>query len=777
MLLVGVLSILGSSARAAAGEPEGAAPEAPAALERDPASTIPAAVYGAPASQAEPPDSSRDDYGERTVVVKTRDDEPENEDRSTSVVTRKQFARRLPRSSPDALRYEPGVFIQQTAHGQGSPYIRGHTGQQVAFLFDGVRMNNSLYRQGPNQYVFTVDVRTIERYEIVRGPASTRYGSDAVGGAIVATPVRPSMVEGERAVEVHPRALLRHSGADQEYGGRAQFDLSYKGTLGFFGGFGYRDVGQLRSGGRIIAPETGEPWNFSLHHNDGGAQWPEPKMQHGTGFREFAWDSRVEWAVNEDLSLSLNYYDYRQFDVPRADKCPAPTAPRNECYVFDEQFRTLVYAALDSVRGPAFAETARARLSFQRAHERWRVDTDYPFNGQLAPPGLKRPFDNTGRDDVNTAGAMLELRTKRFRLTDDVGVQAHYGADGYLDFVESKAWQRFFDTGQVVERSRGQHLPGNYFTGGAWTQLRFDIHERLLLRGGGRFAHAAARAEGDPESNSLDVDARWSSFVGETGVHVKAQEWLTFDLGANQGFRAPNLSDLTARRPTGPGFQVENAELKPERSTSFEVGVRVAHERISLTAHAFHTRTRDVIQRGVLPCDELGGCSGQQFALKPVNLRGPSINQGADGLLHLRFGYGFALRSTVSYVWTEGPDSLAPLVIDDDLRTPLSKTPPLNGSNELMWSVPDIDVTLGGGVRWAALQDRLSPQDLEDFRIPLGGTPGFVAVDLWASYQLWKPFVLLSLVLENLGDAPYRYHGSSINGPGRSLNVMLEIGY
>ena len=106
-----------------------------------------------------------------------------------------------------------------------------------------------------------------------------------------------------------------------------------------------------------------------------------------------------------------------------------------------------------------------------------------------------------------------------------------------------------------------------------------------------------------------------------------------------------------------------------------------------------------------------------------------------------------------------------------------SKIAPLNGTNELMWSVPDIDVTIGGGVRWAALQDRLSPQDLEDFRIPFGGTPGFVVADLWASYQLWKPFVLLSLVLENLGDAPYRYHGSSINGPGRSLNVMLEIGY
>ena len=330
--------------------------------------------------------------------------------------------------------------------------------------------------------------------------------------------------------------------------------------------------------------------------------------------------------------------------------------------------------------------------------------------------------------------------------------------------------------GQVVERPRGQHLPSNYFTGGVWGQLRFDLHERLLLRAGGRFGHAAARAEGQEESNSLPVDARWSSFVGETGVHVKAHDWLTFDLGVNQGFRAPNLSDMTARRPTGPGFQLENAALKPERSTSYEVGIRVNHERIELTAHAFQTRTFDLIERGVVACD-VGGCSGQQFALRSVNLRGLSLRQGADGLLHLRFGYGFGLRSTVSYVWGEGPDPNFPRVISDDLRLPISKIPPLTGASELLWEVPDVGVTLGGGVRWAALQDRLSRQDEEDWRIPFGGTPSFVVFDLSASYQLWKPFVLLSMVLENLGDAPYRYHGSSINGPGRSLNLMLEIGY
>jgi outer membrane receptor protein involved in Fe transport len=66
------------------------------------------------------------------------------------------------------------------------------------------------------------------------------------------------------------------------------------------------------------------------------------------------------------------------------------------------------------------------------------------------------------------------------------------------------------------------------------------------------------------------------------------------------------------------------------------------------------------------------------------------------------------------------------------------------------------------------MQDRLALSDQSDQRIPLGGTPGFAVVDLRAGYR-WQPHFLVAGVLENLADAPYRYHGSSVNGPGRSF--------
>src|SRR5687767_3033023 len=132
------------------------------------------------------PTSAFAQYG--ATARASEDEDGATAGRASSTVTRRQLEERLPRSAPDALRWEPGVSIQQTAHGQASPFVRGVTGQQVVLMFDGVRLNNGIYRQGPNQYFFTVDALTIDRIDLVRGSASTWFGSDAIGGAVIARP-------------------------------------------------------------------------------------------------------------------------------------------------------------------------------------------------------------------------------------------------------------------------------------------------------------------------------------------------------------------------------------------------------------------------------------------------------------------------------------------------------------------------------------------------------------------------------------------------------------
>jgi iron complex outermembrane receptor protein/hemoglobin/transferrin/lactoferrin receptor protein len=132
-----------------------------------------------------------------------------DEDDATSTVTRRDLERRLPRSAPDALRYEPGVFVQQTAHAQGSAYLRGLTGQQTVLLFDGIRLNNATYRQGPNQSFFTLDARALEAIEVQRGGASTRLRAQLMAEGHSNRDIGAALGISPKTADAHRMSLMR----------------------------------------------------------------------------------------------------------------------------------------------------------------------------------------------------------------------------------------------------------------------------------------------------------------------------------------------------------------------------------------------------------------------------------------------------------------------------------------------------------------------------------------------------------------------------------------
>jgi len=121
------------------------------------------------------------DFLDPLVVTATRSESPaRNVPYSSELFSSADFRGNSVRTVPDALRYTPGVLAQKTAHGHGSPFIRGFTGRQNLFLIDGIRFNNSTFRGGPVQYWNTVDPLSLDRFELIRSQGSVLYGSDGV---------------------------------------------------------------------------------------------------------------------------------------------------------------------------------------------------------------------------------------------------------------------------------------------------------------------------------------------------------------------------------------------------------------------------------------------------------------------------------------------------------------------------------------------------------------------------------------------------------------------
>ena len=677
--------------------------------------------------------------------------------RSTSSVTRDELDQRQPRSAPDALRYEPGVYVQQTAHSQGSAFIRGRTGQQTLLMFDGVRLNNSLFRQGPNQYFFTIDSRTIGSIDVLRGSASTRFGSDAIAGVIDARPTEPSF-QPDTTFRLRPRAQFRSATQDGELGGRLQLESQLGSKLGVLVGLGYRDVGMLESGGELLDIHGKLP-EVPRFEDDG-------RTQRGTGFREWTDDLRLVYKPSDDLTITTAWYDYRQFDAPRTDQCAPAFAPFDDCLEYEEQFRSLAYSKIKAKLGP-WARDLRASLSWQRQHERRKLD---------------RPSSNVvngGRDDVDSFGFRVQSATDWWTLSSSTEYRLRYGGDLAHDRVESTAWLTFTDIEVTRFRSRGQYMDGSsYSWAGGFAELETLVSQQLVLRVGGRASGVHASAPGDEDSGTQPVDQSFSALVGNIGAEWWLNPWLTMTASVDQGFRAPNLDDLTSRQQTGPGFQFENANLGPEHAVTAEIGTRIDSEWVELGAWVYWSHLDDAIARSPrndLECPpDTRQCQNSWARFQLVNLDGRAIIYGAESSAKLKLPYGTELRGSLSYAWGDGPSSVSTTETGNARREPLSRIPPLNGTLEGLWRFAN--AYTGFGFRWATRQDRLALSDVSDERIPAGGTPGYAVVDLRAGYR-WQPWALVSVVAENVTDSIYRTHGSSVNGAGRGLSFQAEVGW
>ncbi len=676
---------------------------------------------------------------------------------ATSTVTRDEMRERLARSAPDALRYTPGVSVQQTTHGQGSPYIRGLTGQQVLLMFDGVRLNNGVYRQGPNQYFFTIDAAVLDRIEVIRGSASTRLGSDAMGGAVLAVAAEPTLDPTRSDFSIHSRAIGRFGSQDLDAGGRLEVDAQLTRDVAILIGGGYRAAQSLQGSGILTNPSNGRVTLIPFVESDG-------RTQRGTGFRYGTFDGRLVVRVAPELRFIAAVYGFRQYDTPRADQCPPPTGSERDCTVMTEQFRTLAYVALRGSAGPDLREVDLT-LSYQRQHERRELRQPSTF------------ARNDFIDDLDTLGLSVRLGSRRYALGSDVGFAVRAGGELYGDALDSSAF--FSDTlaNTTAQYARGLYADGaQYYTGGAFLETEVDVFRALRVRSGIRLGLSGVRIQSNAEAGTQFLRRDFAAPVARVGLEWLVSDEVSLLLNIDQGFRAPNLDDLTSRQIIGPGFQFENPALTAERSTTYELGARARTGVLDVDAWVYAMDIEGSMvraPRSLEDCPQSAPeCRAAFSRFQLINAEGTSWMLGAELSARLTLPFGLGALATVSYAWGEGPSPL-PMPMPNEQRVPLSRVPPLNGTLELRYAHEETHLVIGAAMRWATMQDRLAIQDRFDARIPLGGTPAYATFDLRAGWR-FEHHLQLSAVFENVFDQVYRVHGSGINGPGRGLVIQVE---
>ncbi len=636
------------------------------------------------------------------------------------------------RTLPEALEEIPGIMVQKTSQGQGSPYIRGFTGYRTLFLIDGIRLNNSTFREGPNQYWNTVDIYSLSDMEIVKGPGSVLYGSDAVGGTVNAMTISPKL-EGQ-GYSTHGRLHGRYSSGEQSWIGRGEIGGSYRGKAGWIAGYTYKDFGNVIGGHQV-----GE----------------QPK----TGYREWDGDIKAEYVPVSGRKIVIAHQRVDLDDAWRTHKTIyginwEGTTHGSEKERILDQDRNLTYLQYHQDRINSMFEKLILSVSFQEQKEqRHRVKSSDESERQ----GV----------DVGTTGFWGQVSSPT-----PIGTLT-YGVDYYHDSVNS--WKRsYYPDGELKKEDIQGPVAddASYDLLGTFLQDDIFIGERFELMAGGRFtyAHAGSDKVRDPVTGErMSLHKHWTAVTGSIrGIYfIDEKGHCTIYGGISQAFRAPNLSDLTrfdtARTDE---FEVAAPDLDPEKFMTFELGFKTNFKNFSSQAAYFYTDINDMIIR-----TPTGRVIDGDHEVTKKNAGDGYVN-GVELSASWKFYPGF--QANASFSWMYGEVDTYPTSSPEVEREPLDRLMPMTVQGSIRWQ-PNWHYWIEGLVIHAAKQDHLSTRDENDTdRIPPGGTPSYTVLTLRGGWKVNEK-TTLSATLANLADVDYRIHGSGVNEPGINFILGLDV--
>jgi hemoglobin/transferrin/lactoferrin receptor protein len=492
-----------------------------------------------------------------------------------SVLQRRDLVQAVPNTVTDLFRTLPGLDVTGVGVNQGRPQIRGQRGQRILLLEDGLRLNNFRRQQDFGELPALVDVSGVAQVEIVRGPASVLYGSDAIGGVVNIITRTPNQ-EG-----LHGTASLKYGSVETQ---RALTGRVY----GRFGNLTLRAGGTTRDAGAYEAP-AGDFGDITL------AADTEVR---NTGVTDTSMDLRLGWEPAEG-----NHSVYGKFETYSADEAGfgsvdpdlyAPGSPGINITYPTQRWVKYTAGYTGSDLGVALAD----RLSIQAYGQDNERDLQLGFGLALGPTA-SLDILNKNFTDIRTYGFRAEARklaAPSLLLT--------YGLDMVKERAEGTDINRSVVTGfgpfPIVDLSNRPQLPISEFTTlGAFLQGEVEVTDRFSFVAGGRYQNARAETFATAGlEGQAPLEISDGTFVAAVNSLLELGGGVSLVGSVGRAFRSPNLIErfFDGTTPEGSGYQIRNPELKAETSLNVDVGLRFRKDRFSFEAFGFRNKIFDGVR-------------------------------------------------------------------------------------------------------------------------------------------------------------------------------------
>tara|TARA_B100000780_G_scaffold1432_1_gene1229 strand:+ start:2197 stop:4605 length:2409 start_codon:yes stop_codon:yes gene_type:complete len=666
---------------------------------------------------------------------------------------------RNPQTAADLLQSSGQVYVQKSQLGGGSPLIRGFSTNRLLIAVDGVRFNTAIFRGGNVQNIISIDPFAVARTEVILGPGSVVYGSDAVGGVMNFYTKKP-VFSFKQGTTFSGNTTLRYATANKEKTGHFDFNIGAK-KWAFLTSVTYSDFDNLRMGSHGPDDYLRTQYVETLNGVDTVVQNQNPKIQRPTAYSQINTMQKVRYMPNNNWNFDLGLFYTTTTDYPRYDRLIRTSNDALRSAVWDygpQQWFSGNLQIQNTPQTNTFFDKSAFTLSFQHFTES-RSDRDF------GAPFLYKTQEKVA---AYTTAWDFEKKIKKAKL--------NYG----VEYIFNKVGSRGLKTDILTGTS--QQDVSRYPDGSSWQSLagymstQFALAENISFLGGLRYSHIIVAAQFDTSLFALpftEATINTGALTGTAGVTWNPNQTLGWRLNFGTAFRAPNIDDIGKVFDSEPGsVVVPNPDLKPEYAYNGDLGVSLNFEnKIKLDFAGFYTILEDALIRRDFSLDGESQIvyQGELSTIQAIQNASRAQVYGFEA--GLEFAFSKAVKLSSQYNITKG-------FAQDQQGTKqaLRHAAPAYGNTHVVYKKEKLTLDVFAVYNGQFDFEDLAPSQQNNaflYAADQNGNPyapKWYTLNFSGQYKFSKAFQLTA-TLENITDQRYRPYSSGLSAPGRNLII------
>lgn len=675
----------------------------------------------------------------------------------------KQLRLQNPQTAADMLGLTDEVFIQKSQQAGGSPMIRGFATNRLLYVVDGVRMNTAIFRAGNIQNVISLDPLALEKTEVMFGPGSVMYGSDAIGGVMSFRTLTPEISTGK--ISTKGKAIMRYSSANNEK--TAHFDVRVGGRKwGFVSSFSSSDFGDLRMGSH--GPEEYLRKFYVVRQNgqDVVVANEDPQRQRPSGYKQINLMQKVRWQPSDhwDIQYGFHYSDIAEY--PRYDRLYRTKNGQPVSAEWNYGPQTWLMNSLNIKHTGATLLWNQASLTLaQQRFEESRIDR-----------GMNKTTRAIREETVKALSLNLDLR-KYFGKNNEL----LYGAEAVLNDVQSVGTDVDITTDSAYA-GPSRYPQATWKSLAAYATYLHHLSDHLTVQAGGRYNQYGLSADFSNNLPFYPFPFSTGSFAkgaltGTIGAAFSPNQNWTIRANVASAFRSPNVDDFGKVFDSEPGaVVVPNPDLQAEKAISGEIGVTgTIGKFIKVDITGYYTLVNDALVRRDFTLNGQDSIlyDGQMSQVQAIQNAAQTTVWGIQAGVEIKLPAGLLLTSRCNY--QKGVEEL-----DNGTSSPAMNTPPAYGSTRLSFTQERLTMQVYALYNAQVSYENLAQDGRETaylYATDANGnpySPSWYTLNIKALYEVDTHFSV-SAGVENLTDQRYRPYRSGIVAAGRNLVIAVNM--